>query len=78
MTITTIDNNQRVFVVIRKGFSTRHWFCNLKDIPNVIRNALEPHDQYIVKEFWNGNFRRCGKGFLNEMFEANQIDFKIK
>lgn len=73
---TTIDNNQRVFQVIRKGFFTRQYFCNIEDIPTVLKE-LEPNDEFTISECWNGNFTRVSKKRLNEMFKANNIDFKL-
>lgn len=75
--ITTINNEHRVFLIVRKGFSTRHFFCNLEDIPNVLKNELEPNDEYTISEFWNHKFKRASKKLLNEMFQAHKIDFKI-
>lgn len=74
---TTIDNNQRVFMIARGGLSTRHFFCNLKDIPMVLAE-LEMHDPFTISELWNGKFKRIGKRSINEMFESNKIDFRIK
>ena len=75
---TTIDNNQRVFLISRQGFSTRDFFCNLASIPAIIRTELEPHDDFIIFEYWNKKFKRCSKKHINEIFAANQINFKIK
>lgn len=75
---TTIDNNQRVFLVQRLGFSTNDTFCNLKDIPNVIKETTEPNDSFIIFEYWNRRLKKCSKKFLNEMFANNNVDFKLK
>lgn len=74
--ITTIDNNQRVFLIHREGFSTRDYFCNLKDIPNCI-NELEKNDSFKIYHYWNKKLTRMSKKALNEMFLANQIDYKL-
>lgn len=76
--ITALDNSQRVFLIERKGFSTRYFFCNLNQIPNIVCNELEPNDRYTIKHFWNSKFMRIGVKQLNEMFVANEIDFKFK
>lgn len=76
--ITTIDNNQRVFLISYQGFKTMNIFCNLQDIPNVLKNEFEKNDKYIISHFWNGKFKRASRKYLNEMFAANKIDFKIK
>lgn len=73
-----LGGNERVFLIHREGFFTRDYFCNLKDIPAVLAELLEPHDNYTISEYWNKKFTRCSKKHLNEMFTANKIDFKIK
>lgn len=74
---TLIDNDQRVFLVHRKGFFTRDYFCNLSDIQNVLKD-LEVNDEFIIYEYFNKKFTKCSKKHLNEMFAANKIEFKIK
>ena len=76
--ITNIDNNQRKFLVQSLGLGgSKDIFCNLKDIPNVLIQAFEPNEQYKIYEFWNRKLKVCSKKHLNEMFVANQINFKI-
>ena len=74
---TTIDNGQSVFLIEREGFGERHFFCNLKQIPNCI-SQLEVNDNFTVKRFWNFRFKRISAKDLNAMFVANQINFKVK
>lgn len=74
---TTIENNERVFIVHRNGFFTRDYFVNLKDIPTIITQELEKNDEYIILEYWNKKFKRVSKNNLNAMFTANNINFKI-
>ena len=74
---TTIDNNQRVFLVKRIGYFTNKAFCNLKDIPAVIAEMCENNDEYIIYEYWNDKFKKCSKKHLNEMFVANQVNLKF-
>jgi len=77
--LTTIDNNQRKFLVQSVGFgNTYDIFCNLKDIPTVLNEVAPTNSEYKVYEYWNRKLTRCSKRHLNEMFVANQIDFKIK
>lgn len=76
--ITKIDNSQRVFMIERKGFFNRSYFCNLKDIPDILTKELDKYDEFTISEFWNHKFTRIGKKKLNEMFEANKIEFKLK
>ncbi len=75
---TTINNNERVFLIHRNGYFTRDYFCNLADIPTILKTGLEPNDEYTISHYWNYKFKRIGKKALNDMFAANQIDFKIK
>ena len=76
MTIT-LDNDQRVLLVFRKGFSARSYFCNIHHIPQIIKEELAPNDEYTISEYWNYKFTRLSKKRINEMFVANQINFKI-
>lgn len=76
---TTIDNNHRKFLVQSQGFgNTKDIFCNLADIPNVLKEAFSPNEEFKIYEYWNRKLKVCGKKFLNEMFVANQVDFKLK
>jgi len=76
--ITTIDNNSRVFLIHRKGFFTRSYFCNIGQIEEILTKELEPNDEYIISEYWNFKFKRVSKKFMNEMFKSNQINFQIQ
>lgn len=58
---TTIDNSQRVFLINRNGFMTRSYFCNLKDIPDILTNQLEKNDSYTISEYWNFKFKNVVK-----------------
>lgn len=74
---TTIDNSQRVFLVTRTGMNaSKHIFCNLNEIPAAVENMGT--EAFKVSEFYNGKFGRISKKSLNEMLEANQIDFRLK
>ena len=75
---TIINNNERVFLIHREGYFNRDFFCNLSQIPDILTNELEKNDSYTISEYWNKKFKKCSKRHLNEMFQANQITFKIK
>lgn len=75
---TTIDNNQRKFLVQSVGYGQTDIFCNLADIPTVLHEAFEPNEDFKIFEFWNRKLRPCSKKWMNAMFAANQINFKIK
>lgn len=74
---TTINNDARVFQIVRMGFFPRQYFCNLEGIPEILTNELEKNDEFKIFENWNFKMKRCSKKHLNEMFAAHKIDFKI-
>jgi hypothetical protein len=72
---TTIDNNQRKFLVQSQGFGTqKDIFCNLANIPFIIAEYFEPHEEYKVFEYWNRKLKTVSKKFLKELYKANQIN----
>lgn len=76
---TTIDNNQRIFLIRSQGFGTqKDIFCNIKDIPKVLKNNFNKNDEFKIYHYWNRTLKPCSKKYINEMFYANQINFKIK
>jgi hypothetical protein len=77
--LTTIDNSQRKFIVQSQGFgNTKDIFCNLADIPTVLQDGFEKNEDFKILEYWNRRLKVCSKKHINEMFAANQINFKIK
>lgn len=71
----TIDSTQRTFLVQSQGFgNTKDIFCNLRDIPKIIRNEFAPNEEYKVFEYWNRTLKRVSKKHLKELYTANQID----
>jgi len=74
--VTLVNNEQRVFQIVKADLGPKQWFVNLAGIPEILQ-ALRPHDKFTVYEFWNTKPRRVSKKLLNEMFEANQINYKI-
>jgi hypothetical protein len=75
---TTIDNNQRKFIVQSQGWGTKDIICNLSDIPTVLKEGFEAHEEFKILEYWNRKLKVCSKKHINEMFIANEINFKIK
>jgi len=75
---TQINSEERVFLIHRDGFFTRDYFCNIADIPTILKNELEPHDSYTISEYWNKKFKKCSKKHLNDMFKVNNVNFQIK
>jgi len=79
MATYNVNSNERVFLISRQGFiGSKNIFCNLEDIPEVLKNELEVNDEYTISHFWNSKFKKATKKYMNEMFIANQIEFKIK
>ena len=74
--ITTIDNLQSVFVVEREGISKNSIFFFFFDIPKVLKE-LEKNDNFVVYRYWNYKPKKLTKKGLNDLFKANQINFKI-
>lgn len=75
--ITTIDNNQSVFIVECECISKKSVFCNLHDIPKVLKE-LEKNDNFVVYRYWNYKPKKLTKKGLNDLFTSNQINFKIQ
>lgn len=75
---TTIDNNQRKFLVQSQGFGNqKDIFCNLHDIPFVLSEQFEKNEQYKVYEYWNRKLTNVSKKRLVELFKANQVTGQI-
>ena len=68
--ITTIDNLQSVFVVEREGISKNSIFCNLHDIPKVLKE-FEKNDNFVVFSYWNYKPKKLTKKGLNDLFKAS-------
>jgi len=74
-----LDNSQRKFLVQSQGFgSQRDIFCNLHQIQNVLKESFSPNEEFKIYEYWNRKLTRVSKKRINEIFTANQINFKIK
>lgn len=74
-----LDNSQRKFLVQSQGFgSQRDIFCNLNQIPEVLKESFSTNEEFKIFEYWNRGLKRVGKKRINEIFTANQINFKIK
>ena len=70
--VTTIDNNQRVFQVVDSY--GRNYFCNLKQLNEVIRENNLVEGYYTINHFWNNKPKKVSKKLLKEMFEAQGIE----
>lgn len=77
--ITTLDNNQRKFLVQSQGFgNAKDIFCNLADIPKILKDEFSYKEEFKIFEYWNRKLKVCSRKHMNEMFEANQINYKLK
>ena len=70
--VTTINNNQRVFQVVDSY--GRNYFCNLKQLNEVIRENNLVEGYYTINHFWNNKPKKASKKLLKEMFEAQGIE----
>ena len=68
---TTIDNNQRVFLVVDSY--NRNYFCNLNQLNEVVTENNLNEGYYTVYHFWNNKPKKATKKLLTEMFEAQGI-----
>ncbi len=77
-----IQNTERVFHIGTEGgnsYRPRDYFCHLAEIPKIIQQDKDEFRSGFVsfQEFWNGKWKMVSKKRMNEMFKANQIDFKL-
>ena len=70
--VTTIDNNQRVFQVVDSY--GKNYFCNLKQLNEVMRENNLIEGYYTINHFWNNKPKKVSKKLLKEMFEAQGIE----
>lgn len=78
--ITTINNNERVFLLQGTGWDNQKYFCNLADLTNCAKQ-FEQNQPYEIKEFWNFRLHKISVKFVIEILEANQLNasfFKTK
>ena len=70
---TIIDNNQRKFLLIGKGWNTQSYVCNMADIVACAKE-FEPNQPYAVSHLWNGAFKRLRVKEVIDILEGNQLD----
>lgn len=73
---TTIDNNQRVFIIRGSGWNTQQYACNLKDV-TMCAKEFEDMQPYTVSEIWNGKLKRLTIKKIVELLEANELDASL-
>ncbi len=70
---TTIDNNQRKFLLIGKGWNTQSYVCNMQDIVTCAKE-FEQNQPYTISHLWNGQFKTLHVKKVIELLEANGLD----
>jgi hypothetical protein len=71
--ITTINNELRVFMIVKQGWGNKQYFCNMEQIEECVKD-LQEHDDYKVYEFWNNKQTSISRKKLKDILTANQID----
>lgn len=69
---TTIDNNQRVFMLAEGGNKI---LCNLSDIENCLKEFEGAQNYVKVFHIWNNDLKRMSKKALREMLQAHEMNF---
>lgn len=69
---TTIDNNQRVFILIGMGWNTQKYFCNMGDIVKCA-GEFERNQPYSIYHFYNNRMKKLSVKQVIELLEANQL-----
>lgn len=70
---TTIDNNQRKFMLTGKGWNTQNYICNMKDIVKCAKQ-FEANQPYEISHIWNNKLEKLTVKKVIEMLEANKIN----
>lgn len=71
--ITTVNNNERVFMVCWSVGS--HVFCNLADLSQVVKANNLRAGYYKIFHFWNNKPIKATKKLLKEMHAAHSLPF---
>ncbi len=71
--ITTINNNERVFMVTDKQTKV---LCNLAGLEGAF-NSFESHTYIKIYEIWNYKMLTVPKSRLRPMLTAHQLDNKF-
>jgi hypothetical protein len=67
---TTIDNNQRVFMIHTS--TGDRVFCNLHDIGRVLSELGANAGYFDIHHFWDGKPKRASKKYIREMLAADK------
>jgi hypothetical protein len=75
--ITVIDNNQRVFLIEGLQYPGKDIFCNLADIPKVLRKEFFNGREFRIRTYEKDRLKHVSAELINKMFVSAQIDFKL-
>lgn len=70
---TTIDNNQRLFLLKRTGWNSQHYACNLADVV-LCAKQFEKNQPYNVYELFNFKIKKLSVKTVITFLESNQLD----
>ena len=68
--ITTINNNQRIFLVT--GDYNSSFLCNIQDLEKCCKE-IQDKNSIKIQHKWNNKFVRCSKKSILEMLKS--LDF---
>lgn len=70
---TTIDNNQRIFILHGTGWNNQKYVCNMADIVKCA-GEFEKNQPYSISHLWNFKLKKLTTKQVIELLEANQLD----
>lgn len=70
---TTIDNNQRIFILFGTGWNTQKYVCNMSDIVNCAKQ-FDKNQPYQIHHIWDYKLHKLTVKYVIELLEANQLD----
>lgn len=69
---TTIDNNQRIFLIYGTGWNTQKYVCNLADLAKCAAQ-FENNESYCICHIWDLKLQKITSKYVIELLEANQL-----
>ena len=70
---TTIDNNQRIFILQGTGWNTQKYICNMADIVKCAKE-FDKNQPYTISHIWNYQIKKLSIKAVIELLQANQMD----
>lgn len=71
---TTIDNNQRIFLVT--GDYNESFLCNIKELEKCC-NEIQDKGSIKIQHKWNNRFVRCSKKSIRDMLKSLKLNDKF-